>query len=64
MLERYARGWALEIEDISHFVHEQRDNALSPPFEHLLTPRERVYRVADEGLRRRLELSDAIAIES
>lgn len=47
MLANYAREWLVEIEDISDFVQEQRKYNLIPPYPQLLTPRERVYPVAN-----------------
>jgi hypothetical protein len=55
VLRGYAREWIIEIEDISNFVAEQRDNVGKP--ERLLTPRERVYPVEDADVARRLGLS-------
>jgi hypothetical protein len=44
-IERYAHDWILHIEDISAFVAEQRPHA-KPPYTHLITPREEIYRGA------------------
>ncbi|CAM4450744.1 DUF4291 family protein [Deinococcus marmoris] len=47
-------GALLRVEDITGFVHQQRENLSQP--ELLLTPREEVYRPADEALVARLGL--------
>lgn len=46
-------GWIVHIEDITAFVHEQRQNAKTP-YRNLMTPRERVYRLEDESIVQRL----------
>jgi hypothetical protein len=56
VLARYTKDWLLEIQDISDFVREQRENAVSP-YERLVTPREDVYAVADPEVARRLGVS-------
>lgn len=45
VLRQYAHDWIVSIEDISGFVAEQRANAESNEFAHLVTPREEVYPV-------------------
>jgi hypothetical protein len=51
------RGEAIvSIEDITGFVAEQRLNATSAPWPHLVTPAEREYPVADPAVRERLGL--------
>jgi Domain of unknown function (DUF4291) len=57
VLARYAKDWLLEIQDISDFVREQRENAKAP-YDRLVTPREDVYPVADIQVARRLGVSD------
>src|SRR5205814_3828738 len=57
VLARYAREWIVDIQDISEFVREQRENARSAPYTELVTPREDVYAVTEPGLARRLGLS-------
>jgi hypothetical protein len=52
VLARYAKGWLLDVEDISDFVAEQRPNAA--PCDRLVTPREDVYPVAEPEVARRL----------
>ena len=42
---KYAREWIVSIEDISEFVREQRQHALSQNYEALLIPSEYVYRI-------------------
>lgn len=56
-LDRYAREWILEIEDVSVFVAEQHELAASGRWGDLRTPRERVYPVDDAGVARSLQLS-------
>lgn len=46
-LARYAEEWIVSIEDISEFVREQRQNAITGQYSKLLTPKEDVYPVAD-----------------
>src|SRR4029079_7046321 len=45
-LARYAREWAVQIEDISEFVAEQRAHAELEGYERLVTPHEDVYPVS------------------
>ena len=56
-IAHYAKDWIIEIEDISAFVAEQRENVLAHNDEALLTPKERVYPVADVHSAQRLQLS-------
>jgi hypothetical protein len=56
-LRRYAREWLLDIEDISAFVREQRQHFLAGNLAMLLTPRERVYPVADAAVAVRLDIT-------
>jgi Domain of unknown function (DUF4291) len=56
VLARYAREWLIEVEDISDFVAEQRENATAP-YERLVTPREDVYPVSDTEVATRLGVS-------
>jgi len=53
-LARYARVWAVHIEDISEFVAQQRPVARSAVYDRLMVPREDVYPVADRELAARL----------
>jgi hypothetical protein len=46
-LARYAREWIIEIEDISDFVHEQYQYVQTHDYSQLITPRERIYPIAD-----------------
>jgi hypothetical protein len=55
VLRRYATEWIVNIEDVSAFVAEQRANVST---ERLVTPRERVYPVADPEVRRRLGIDE------
>jgi hypothetical protein len=54
VLGRYAGEWLLGVEDVSAFVREQAANL--DDLSKLVTPREDVYPVTDEGVRRRLGL--------
>jgi hypothetical protein len=56
VLARYAKDWLLSVEDISEFVAMQRAN-VKASYERLLTPREDVYPVADQGIAARLGVS-------
>jgi hypothetical protein len=57
VLERYAREWVVEIEDVSEFVASQRSHADTGDYEALLTPREEVYPVTVEAVAGRLQVS-------
>jgi hypothetical protein len=57
-LAHYARNWIIEIEDISAFVHEQFQNVSAKRYDQLLTPKEDVYPVMDELVRRRFGLDN------
>jgi hypothetical protein len=52
-LARYAREWIIEIEDISDFVREQYRYVQIRDYAQLITPRERIYAVADSSVARR-----------
>jgi hypothetical protein len=54
VLRRYAQEWIVGIENISEFVAEQRANARPGSYNHLITPREKVYPVGDRGIAARL----------
>jgi hypothetical protein len=58
VLARYAREWLLGVEDVSDSVAEQRGRAVAP-FEHLVTPREEIYTVADPVVAAKLGVSGA-----
>lgn len=51
-------GWILHIEDITPFVHEQRENA-KRPYDKLLLPKERPYPVYNEDLAWYLGIDEA-----
>lgn len=53
-LQEYGRAAIIEIQDISDFVAEQRENIDSP---NLRVPVERIYKPANETIQRRLGLS-------
>ncbi len=57
-LRRYAREWLLGIEDISAFVHEQRQHALAADYARLATPRERIYPVGGAAVAARLGVTN------
>ena len=56
VLAPYARAWLLDIQDISEFVAEQRENAVTP-YDRLVTPVEDIYPVADPVVAARLRVS-------
>lgn len=53
-LAGYAKEWIVDIEDISPFVAEQRDAAMSGDWNRLVTVREEVYPVSDPATAERL----------
>lgn len=57
VLEKYAREWIVEIEDISDFVASQREYALKGD-RRLLTPQEEIYPVTDEAVFKSVQLSE------
>jgi Domain of unknown function (DUF4291) len=57
VLVHYAHDWIVAIEDISEFVREQHQHALSGDYSRLVTPLERVYPVSNLTLEQSLELS-------
>lgn len=44
---KYPKEWILDIEDISDFVAQQRENVIADNYANLLTPTEQVYPVDD-----------------
>lgn len=56
MLAAYAKDWILNIEDISDFVQQQRQN-LNSDYRELITPQEKIYSVSDTKIQQKLELS-------
>lgn len=56
VLAAYAQDWILNIQDISDFVQQQRQNINSSCTE-LITPRETVYSVFDSETQKKLRLS-------
>ncbi|HKZ71016.1 MAG TPA: DUF4291 domain-containing protein [Anaerolineales bacterium] len=58
VLARYAKEWAVHIEDVSGFVHEQYEHVTKHEYEELVTPHERVYPVADARVAARLGISE------
>ncbi len=57
VLAHYVREWIIEIEDISAFVREQREQAQLSPYAQLVTPRERLYPVLDVTVALRVGIS-------
>jgi hypothetical protein len=55
-LAAYARDWILDIEDISEFVQQQRQN-LAPDYSQLITPRETIYPVVNAEVADKLQLA-------
>jgi hypothetical protein len=58
-LQRYAREWILSIEDMTPFVHEQRENAARGRWQQLRTPTERVYPISDLDAASRIGLASS-----
>jgi hypothetical protein len=56
MLRRYGREAILEIEDISDFVAEQRQNAIPERYDQLLVPQERVYLPTNDVVAQHVQL--------
>ena len=56
-LARYAREWIEHIEDISGFVQQQRQHAMSKAYTHLVISQEMVYPVEDPRVGSKLGLS-------
>lgn len=56
-LDRYARDWLVEIEDISTFVQQQYENVKAKDWQNLLVPLESIYSVKNSEIARRLQLS-------
>jgi hypothetical protein len=56
ILRNYAQDWIIDIEDISDFVGEQRQN-LSSGYDNLVVPQEKVYPIIDSQIVMRLKLS-------
>jgi len=57
VLQKFARDWIEEIEDISDFVAIQRQAVKTGTYQSLLVPKENVYPVSDPEVARRLQLS-------
>lgn len=60
VLKAYSQEWIIEIEDISDFVQQQRQNIVSDCTQ-LITPRETVYPVANFETTIKLELAPNLA---
>jgi hypothetical protein len=61
VLEKYAREWIVEVEDMSDFVATQRNYANPSAYRQLMTPKEEVYAVTDQELAKRLQVSSGEA---
>jgi hypothetical protein len=58
ILKEYAQGgWITHTEDISGFVKEQFEHVKVRDYEQLLTPKEKIYMIADAEVARRLGLT-------
>jgi hypothetical protein len=53
---KYSREWIVDIEDISEFVAEQRQQVVSGNYEALVTPKEYAYEISDLETAKRLQL--------
>jgi hypothetical protein len=58
VLAKYSKEWIAGIEDITPFCGEQYEHVKAKKLERLVTPLEEVYPVSDEGLRRKLGISE------
>lgn len=56
MLAAYSKDWIVNVEDISDFVQQQRQN-LNSGYTELMTPQEKIYSVCDPKIQQKLELS-------
>lgn len=57
-LKNYAQNWIIDIEDISEFVKEQRQNVESTSaYSCLVTPQEKIYPIEDSQLALKLGMS-------
>lgn len=50
ILKKYSREWIVDIQDVTSFVAEQRDNSISSRYSQLVVPRERIYPVTDQSI--------------
>jgi hypothetical protein len=57
VLEKYARDWIVDIQDISGFVAHQREHAHHNAYSLLCTPLERVYPVKCREVAKRLQIT-------
>ena len=57
VIAKYAREWILDIQDISGFVAQQREHAMSGEYDRLLTPTEYVYPVNDANVSMKLGMT-------
>jgi hypothetical protein len=53
-LKAYCEEWTISIEDVTSFVHEQRDALSLRGLDALITPKEEPYPVEDPSIRQRL----------
>ena len=57
IVAKYAKEWILDIEDISDFVTQQRENAISDDYSALVTPTEYIYPVENAKIIENLRLT-------
>lgn len=57
VLQNYSQDWIVEIEDISKFVQQQRQNQEPLQWDILTTPKESVYPIQNSEMIKKLELS-------
>jgi len=57
VIQKYAREWIIDIQDVSEFVAEQRQHAVSGEYDRLLTPSESAYPVVDADVAAKLGVS-------
>lgn len=57
IITKYAQEWILDIEDISDFVAQQRENIINDNYADLSTPTEHIYPVADKETADKLRLT-------
>lgn len=57
VLKKYAKEWIIEIEDITGFVTEQKQNVQIDDFSKLITPQEKVYPITNLKIIKKCGLS-------
>jgi uncharacterized membrane protein len=58
MLKRYTTTFIQEVEDITGFVQAQHNHVTNGSLIRLITPKERVYIVADESVAQKIEMDE------